>query len=220
MKYSEDDYLMLSGIQHFEFCRRQWALIHIEQQWADNLRTVEGEILHKNAHDDNFTEKRGNVIIARGMKVSSKRMGVSGVCDIVEFIIDDERGVSIFGRDGKYRVEPVEYKRGKEKVGDEDIMQLAAQAMCLEEMLCCDIPKGYVFYGETRRRLAVDISTELREKVRNAFEEMHEFFKRKYTPRGKRSKKCNACSLKNLCLPTLMNAPEVDDYIAVHINGD
>ena len=89
-RYSEDEYLMLSGIQHFVFCHRQWALIHIEQQWEENYRTVDGSIMHKCAHDNTFHEKRGDLIIARGMAVSSPYLGISGECDIVEFRRNDD----------------------------------------------------------------------------------------------------------------------------------
>lgn len=105
MSYSEDEYLMLSGIQHFAFCRRQWALIHIEQQWEENLRTVQGVIMHRNVHDSGFNEKRGDTIIARGMAVSSARLGISGECNVVEFKQSPD-GVEIFGREGKYYESP------------------------------------------------------------------------------------------------------------------
>lgn len=213
MEYAEDDYLMLSGIQHFQFCRRQWALIHIEQQWEENLRTVEGEIFHTNAHNDNFIEKRKNVIITRGMRVFSRALGVQGVCDIVEFIRDDKYGVSIFGREGKYRVEPVEYKKGKPKCDQSDILQVVAQAMCLEEMLVCQIEKGYVYYGETRHRETINITDELRNLVKNSFNEMHQYLERRYTPKVKWSKSCNACSMKDICLPVLGKNKSVKDYI-------
>lgn len=165
MKYAEEDYLMLSGIQHFQFCRRQWALIYIEQQWDENLRTIEGEIFHSNAHNDNFIEKRNNIIIIRGMRVFSHTLGVHGVCDIVEFVRDDHNGVSIHGREGKYMIEPVEYKKGKPKCDQSDILQVVAQAMCLEEMLVCEINKAYIFYGETKRRETIVITEELRKLV-------------------------------------------------------
>ena len=135
MEYREEDYLMISGVQHFEFCRRQWALIHIEQLWEDNLRTVEGEIMHKNTHNGNFTERRNDVITTRGMRVFSRRLGISGVCDVVEFI-QDKDGYEIYQREGKYRIVPVEYKKGEPKEGLEDVMQVVLQAICLEEMLC------------------------------------------------------------------------------------
>ncbi|MEG1186178.1 MAG: CRISPR-associated protein Cas4, partial [Eubacterium sp.] len=201
--YDEEDYLMLSGIQHFEFCRRQWALIHIEQQWEENLRTVEGNIMHEKAHDGLFTEKRKNIIVTRGMRVFSKTLGISGICDVVEFHRDDLIGVEIFGREGKYCIYPIEYKRGEPKENDADILQLTAQAMCLEEMLCTSINKGYMYYGERKHRLSVTIDEELREKVKSKFAEMHDYYNRRYTPKVKTSKSCKACSMKDLCLPKL-----------------
>lgn len=213
MKYAEEDYLMLSGIQHFQFCRRQWALIHIEQQWDENLRTIEGEIFHSNAHNDNFVEKRNNIIVTRGMRVFSHTLGVHGLCDIVEFVRDDHNGVSIHGREGKYTIEPVEYKKGKPKCDQSDILQVVAQAMCSEEMLVCEINKAYIFYGETRRRETIVITEELRKLVTDSFKEMHQYFNKKYTPKVKWSKSCNACSLKEICLPVLGKNKSVKDYI-------
>jgi len=220
MEYKEEDYLMLSGIQHFAFCRRQWALIHIEQQWQENLRTVEGNILHKKAHDGFSSEKRNDLLISRGMQIFSSRLGVSGVCDVVEFHRDDHSGVSLFGREGKYIVYLVEYKRGEPKKNDADILQLAAQGMCLEEMLCCDIDKGYLFYGEIRRRVEVRFDRELRERVKEMFAEMHHYYSRRYTPKVKPSKSCNACSLKDLCVPKLCKNKSVKSYIAGKIGEE
>ena len=212
MMYNEDEYLMLSGIQHFVFCRRQWALIDIEQQWAENLRTADGAAMHKNVHDSGFNEKRGNLIVARAMAVSSPRLGLSGECDVVEFR-RDENGVEIFGRDGKYTVTPVEYKRGKAKADESDIMQLTAQAMCLEDMLCCDVPFGYLYYGETKKRVKVEITEEIKARTQNMIEEMHTLYKRKHTPKVRRTKSCNACSLKNICLPVICGAKKASDYM-------
>lgn len=212
--FTEEDYLMISGIQHFVFCKRQWALIHIEQQWEENLRTVEGNILHKKAHDGTLTEKRKNIIISRGMRIFSPVMGVSGECDVVEFYRDDINGVAIFGREGKYTVSPVEYKRGEPKSNDADILQMTAQAMCLEEMLCCEIAKGYLFYGETRRRMEVAINEQLREKVKEIFKEMHQCFEKRYTPKVKPTKSCNACSLKAVCIPKLCGNKSARTYIS------
>lgn len=112
MMYDDDNILSISGIQHFVFCRRQWALIHIEQQWAENLLTVSGEIMHEKAHDDTFTETRNGIITSRGMQVSSYELGIYGVCDIVEFVPSDD-GAILFGKEGKYSVVPVEYKHGE-----------------------------------------------------------------------------------------------------------
>lgn len=219
MEYKEDDFLMLSGIQHFAFCRRQWALIHIEQQWEENVHTVEGELLHKRAHDPYLSEKRNDVIISRGLPVFSRSMGISGVCDIVEFR-KAENGVPLHGHRGMFEVYPVEYKRGRPKDTEIDILQLTAQAMCLEEMLQTEIKEGALYYGEIRRREQVLFTADLKEKVRGNFEEMHQLFERRYTPKVKWSKSCNACSLRDICLPKLGKAQSVKDYIQNMIAGD
>ncbi len=217
--YSEDEYLMLSGLQHFMFCRRQWALIHIEQQWAENYRTADGRVMHRNVHDASLHEKRGDTVTARAMAVSSARLGLSGECDAVEFR-KDNGGIEIFGLDGRYSVTPIEYKRGAPKADESDIMQLAAQAMCLEEMLCCDIPVGYLFYGDTRHRLKVEIDAALRSRVEKAVCEMHDMFRRRYTPKVKRSKACNACSLKEICLPVLCSEKSAEKYMRDMLGSD
>ena len=139
-------------------------------------------------------------------------MGVSGICDIIEFY-KVEDGISLHGHRGLYRVYPVEYKKGHPKETRADQLQLTAQAMCLEEMMCCKIDEGSIFYGETRRRDRVAITEELREEVVKTFKEMHELFNRGYTPKVKWSKSCNACSLKDLCLPKLGRSPSVAEYI-------
>ena len=217
--YTEDEYLMLSGIQHFVFCRRQWALIHIEQQWEENYRTADGRVMHRNVHDAGFHEKRGDLVISRAMAVSSQRLGISGECDAVEFR-KDSSGIEIFGLEGRYSVTPVEYKRGQPKEDPCDKMQLAAQAMCLEEMLCCRIDTGFLYYGETRRRLKVEINEQLRQDTENALREMHELFRKRYTPKVKRSKACNACSLKNICLPVLCSQKSAKDHILSMLEED
>lgn len=176
MEYKEEDYLMLSGIQHYAFCKRQWALIHIEQQWMENEYTIAGELLHKNAHNPYFNEKQKDTIISRALPVFSRTMGVSGECDIVEFT-KAEDGISLHGHRGYYEVYPIEYKKGSPKDTQIDILQLTAQAMCLEEMLSARILEGALFYGETRRREIVRFTEELRTQVRTSFEEMHQLYK-------------------------------------------
>ena len=210
--YNEEDYLQLSGIQHFAFCRRQWALAYIELQWSENVRTVEGKLLHEKAHDVSSEEKRGDLIISRAMPIHSRELGISGECDIVEFH-RKEAGITLAGRDGNYEVVPIEYKRGRPKQNDVDILQLTAQAMCLEEMLCCEISNGYLYYGETKHRSKVIFEGQIRLKVRDSFREMHQYYERRYTPRVKRSKSCNACSLKDICLPVLGVGKSAASYI-------
>lgn len=212
MVYNEEDFLMLSGIQHFAFCRRQWALIHIEQLWEENLRTVEGDLLHKNCHDSYSSESRKEVLISRGMPVFSRSLGISGECDIVEFRTSTS-GISLHGHSGLYTVYPVEYKHGEPKDSDIDILQLTAQAICLEEMLSCEITAGAIFYGKTKRRQKAELTEELKEQVRAMFIEMHGYLQRGYVPKAKQTKACNACSLKNLCLPKLCKVKSVKEYL-------
>ena len=209
MGYAEDDYLMISGIQHFKFCRRQWALIHVEQQWAENVHTVVGKLMH----DPYLKEKRKGVLMARALPVSSKTMGVSGECDLVEFR-KCEDGIRLHGHRGLYSVYPVEYKKGKPKPSEEDRLQLVAQALCLEEMFSTEILEGAIFYGETKRREIVGMTQELRDHVISMFQEMHQYYERQYTPRVKYSKSCQACSLKEICLPKLGRATSVKSYIS------
>ena len=218
MVFKEEAYLQLSGLQHFSFCRRQWALIHIEQLWAENLRTVDGKILHEKAHNALAREKRGDLIITRDMSIHSSAMGISGSCDVVEFQRSD-RGITLPDQEGLWQPYPVEYKRGSPKTTDADKLQLCAQAMCLEEMLCCDIPEGAIFYGEIRRREVVDLDEELRGKVRQLLEEMHDLYRRRYTPKVKPTKGCSACSLQEQCLPKLIKKRSVMDYLQKNL-GD
>lgn len=212
MEYKEDEYLMLSGIQHFKFCRRQWALIHVEQQWEENEHTVIGKLMHKKVHDPYLKEKRKDMIIVRALPISSRILGISGECDIVEFHRCDD-GVTLFGHRGTYSVFPVEYKKGQPKISEEDQLQLTAQAMCLEEMFSTRISEGAIFYGETRRREIVEFTEKLRNEVISSFKEMHQYYDRGYTPKVKKSKACNSCSLKEICLPKLEKTIKVSKYM-------
>ncbi len=212
MIYQEEDFLQLSGLQHFSFCRRQWALIHIENQWAENYRTVDGAMMHERAHDRSLEESRGDLLIQRGVSVYSAELGVSGQCDILEYRRGTE-GIPLPNRDGLWQPYPVEYKRGKPKDGDADALQLCGQAMCLEHMLCCDIPEGALYYGEIRRRERVAFTPALRSQVKELLLQMHELYRRGYTPKVKPTKSCNACSLKDLCLPRLLKSRSVSAYL-------
>lgn len=216
-EYTADELLPLSGIQHFLFCRRQWALIHIEMQWQDNVLTVEGKQLHERVDDPFFVETRHHVIISRSVPVASYTLGISGICDVVEFVRADD-GVRLPGREGYYQPTPIEYKRGRPKRDPIDEAQLCAQAMCLEEMLSVTIPRAYLYYGQTCHREPVELTEELRRLVRDATAEMHAYMARGYTPRVKISKACRSCSLVDLCLPGLQEKPSsATIYIQRHI---
>ena len=219
-EYLPDELLPLSGIQHFCFCRRQWALIHVERQWQENALTVQGKLMHQRADDPTFSELRNGVVIARSMPVASYRLGLTGVCDVVEFRPYEE-GISIPNREGKFQPVPVEYKHGKPKRDQSDAAQVCAQAICLEEMLCVHIPTGYLYYGETRHRIEVEMTDTLRQFVLDMSAEMHTYFSRGYTPQVRPSKACKACSLEDVCLPALQKrATTASQYILDQINSE
>jgi CRISPR-associated exonuclease Cas4 len=216
----DENSLLISGIQHFVFCRRQWALIHIEGLWTENARTVGGELMHERAHGPDAAEKRGDIIVTRGMPVFSRSLCLQGVCDVVEFH-RDAGGVSLFGREGTWLPCPVEYKAGKPKPHDADRLQLCAQACCLEEMLLCPpIETAYLYYGETRRREAVPLDEDLRAKLKEIIAEMRDYFDRRHTPRVKPAKGCHACSLKDECLPKLLQKGRVAAYMEAALKED
>lgn len=203
--YTDDSLLPLSGLQHFAFCRRQWALIHIEQQWEENLRTVEGRHLHEKVHSCPDSEVHGGeIIVARAVPLVSYKLGLYGVADVVEYHrTSKEHGIPLHNRDGFWRPHPIEYKRGRPKKDDRDEVQLCAQAMCLEEMLCTEVRDGSIFYGQTRRRTRVMFSAALRKRVTDLAHEMHETFRRGVTPPAAPGVRCSLCSLKDICVPKL-----------------
>lgn len=219
MEYDEDDFLQLSGIQHFCFCRRQWALIHIEQQWQENIKTVEGNIVHERCHDEDFIEKRGDLLVTRGLRVFSRILGVTGQCDVVEFKKDVD-GCYLQGYSGTWRPYPIEYKRGKSKQIDADRLQLCCQALCLEEMLGVCINQGALYYNETRRREVVDFTVELRQKVKDMLREMHMYYDKAYTPKVKPKTGCRSCSLQEICLSVLCKKDDVAGYYAGFLGGE
>lgn len=211
MTYPEEEYLMISGMQHFSFCRRQWALIHLEQQWQENYLTAEGQVLHKHAHDEDFIEKRPGKLILRAVRVSSPTLGMSGHCDVLE-CTSSETGAVLYGQKGYWRILPVEYKHGRSKNAQCDRIQLCCEAMCLEEMLACTIPEGALYYHAARRRERVIFTEELRQTVRQMAEEMHACWRKGHTPKVKPGKQCQSCSLKDLCLPRLCRKITAESY--------
>ncbi len=180
-----DDALPLSGLQHLAFCPRQWALIHLEQAWAENRLTAEGRLLHERA-DLPGQSRRANLRTVRGLLLHSLRLRLTGRADIVEF---------------RPEPFPVEYKRGKRKPTDCDLVQLCAQALCLEEMLSVSVPAGAIFYGEPRRRIDVDFTAALRGRTEQLAATMHRLYAAHETPPALPAKHCDRCSLIDTCLP-------------------
>lgn len=210
---------MISGIQHFVFCKRQWALIYIEEIWKDNFKTFKGNEFHSRVNDPYFFEKRGNVIISRSIPLISHELFLTGFSDCVEFHMrDDDFGAKVSGRDGTYDLIPIEYKVGDVKNDISDISQLCAQALCLEEMLNIKIQKGYIYYGKSRRRFEVCFTEELLESVRKIIKEMRYYFEMRITPKPSYTKSCKSCSLYDLCMPRLSQKyKSVRDYIGLHV---
>jgi len=205
--YTQDDLLPLSGIQHYAFCERQWGLIHLERQWEENLGTAEGRILHERVHNPDINEFREGVVFARSVHLVSHRLGLWGLADMVEFhpVGSDEgkNGVPLPGRQGLFLPFPVEYKRGKPKKDDRDIVQLCAQALCLEEMLRVIIEKGSLFYGQTQRRKDVVFDQGLRDRVTDLAGKMHDSFTVGETAPARKGVKCDLCSMVDVCLPQI-----------------
>ncbi|WP_368653958.1 CRISPR-associated protein Cas4 [Ornithinibacillus sp. 4-3] len=212
MMDSNQHSFMISGIQHFEFCPRQWALIHIEQAWEENVLTVEGNLLHSKVDDPFIREKRGDILFVRALKVHSTSLPIHGVCDMVEFHYD-KNGITLYGEEGKYKVLPVEYKRGKPKRHQADILQTTAQVICLEEMFQTTIEEVAFYYHEIRHRDNIIITKEHREKVIKMIEQMKNYYARRHTPKVKTGKHCKQCSLNNICLPELLNKETAMSYV-------
>lgn len=168
----EEDFIQLSALQHYAFCPRQCALIHIEQVWEESGLTAEGRIMHERVHDQD-RESRGDVRIEYGVPLRSLRLGLIGKADVVEFHHINKNTWQPF---------PVEYKRGEPKLDHCDMIQLCAQAMCLEEMMSIPVPKGAIFYGRTRRRLDVSFDDDLRKKTEDAARQAHELIASGITP--------------------------------------
>lgn len=202
--YPEDDLIMISALQHYAFCPRQCALIHIEQVWEESGLTAEGRIIHERVHEQN-RESRGNIRIEYGLPLRSLRLGLIGKADVVEF--------HRIGKD-TWRPFPVEYKRGKPKSDHCDLIQLCAQAICLEEMLSVRVPNGAIFYGRTRRRLDVSFDDILRKETEEVAEKAHQLISSGKTPPPVYEKRCKSCSLIGECIPkTIGKKPSVIRYL-------
>lgn len=212
-RYEEEEMLLLSGIQHIAFCPRQWALIHIEQQWAENVKTIEGQHLHERVDDPFLKDSGSNLVVWRSVNLQSNTLGLTGRADVVEFKKSDT-GIELPGKSGKWTPYPVEYKRGKPKPDERDEVQLCAQAICLEEMFTTNITEGALFYWELRRRTVIQFTNEIRQKVLDYATEMHRLFDLAQTPLPVYKSHCRACSLFDLCLPqNIQKNANVNEYL-------
>ncbi len=213
--YAEEDLLPLSGLQHLAFCERRWALIHLEQQWEENLFTAEGKLLHEKAHSAEI-ESRPEVLVRRTLPLHNFRLGLSGQADIVEFLPCDasEQGIAMPRRKGFWKPHPVEYKRTRDQHGSVAYrIQLCAQALCLEEMLSVPVPVGAVFDGKAKRREVVLFDEPLRQQVELYAALMHEILRSGKTPHAEYSKKCEGCSINSICLPKAVESVSASRYL-------
>jgi len=195
LSYTEDALLPLSGIQHFAYCPRQWALIQVENQWLENASTAQGRIIHHRVDDPYFTEARDMVKTERAIPLISRQLGLYGIADLLEIHKKKD------GQNITYSL--VEYKRGKPKPDDRDEVQLCAQAICLEEMRSTAIKSGDIYYDMIKNRHRVEFSKQLRERVRELSQAMHACYEQGITPAAIKSRKCKNCSMINVCMPKL-----------------
>ena len=215
MYYDDDQMLMLSGIQHYMYCPRQWALIHIEQLWDDNRLTAEGHLLHKNVDNPAYRQKNGNTITLRAVHIASHTLGLYGICDAIELIPSDTKQDTITHSryPGYWKPYPIEYKRGHSKPDERDEVQLAAQVICLEEMHGIHISEASLFYNETRHRETVKIDEQLRQLTFKLSEAMHQTFATGRTPKAVEHNGCKKCSLHDICSPELAKKTSVSYYL-------
>ena len=203
--FTEDDFIQLSALQHYVFCPRQCALIHVEGVWNENVYTVRGNILHEKVDTDTY-ETRGALKTVRGLRIHSFRLGIAGRADVVEFHKSKD------GSDGA-EVVPVEFKSGQPKHDVSDKVQLCAQALCLEEMLDTSVKHGAFFYGRIRRRVQLEIDELLRKQTEAIIAAVHDIVSRKHVPQAKYMEKCRSCSLLDVCQPKAMNERKLHNYL-------
>jgi CRISPR-associated exonuclease Cas4 len=195
-------------------CERQWALIHIEKQWQENLLTTQGHFLHEKTDNAFIKEKRSDLIIARSISVVSYTLGLYGVLDVLEFTksSSSENCLKIPHKSGYWRPNIVEYKRGKPKHVACDKVQLCAQAICMEEMHHLRITDGNIFYNQTKHRESVAFDEELRTLTMQMARKMHQLYQAGMTPAAAYQSACKSCSLHEVCLPKLSHV-NVAEYL-------
>ena len=200
--YTEDDFIMISALQHYVYCPRQCGLIHVEDAWNENLFTTRGNIMHEKVDTDTYETRRA-VKTVRGLRIHSFNYGISGRCDVVEFTKSGKDQVII----------PVEYKSGEPKEDISDMVQLCAQVFCLEEMLNTTINTGAFFYEKIRRRNNIEINEKLRSQTKDIIFAVREIVNKKTVPKSEYSAKCRNCSLLDICQPKAMDGQKLEKYI-------
>lgn len=196
----DEDFTPISALQHFVFCKRRAALVHIERLWTENQATVEGNAMHERAHGEIF-ESRGDVRFRTTLPVRSRILGIVGVTDVVEFRRSSSGGVALDGASGLWTPYPVEYKRGSEHKEIAYEVQLCAQALCIEEMLSTQINWGAIYWGGSHKRQEIEFSQSLRAYTEQKVRELQAFLNEGKTPPPHYEKKCKGCSMLDVCMP-------------------
>ena len=214
--FSDEDLLQISGLQHLMFCERRWALIYMEMEWEENVRTVEGKQLHESVHKQGASTRSG-VRVARGLRLRSLSLGLTGQADLVEFHASDD-GAPIPGLSGRWLPYPVEYKRGRKRYENADEAQLCAQALCLEEMLGVTVLKGAIFYGQPRKRSEIDLYFALRGEVSRLCSRARELYSNQTIPSPRLGRHCSNCSIEDICMPNLAAVDKSAEYVTGLLN--
>jgi len=212
--FNEDNCIQISGLQHLAFCKRQWALIHIDQEWEENLLTAEGRKLHERV-DEGYQEFRKGLRQYSGLYVKSLKLGLYGRTDLIEAIKTEDGSINkitMIGLEGSWSLYPVEFKRGKPKSHEADYIQLCAQALCLEEMTGTEIKSGAVFYWQIRKRFEVEFDKRLREQTVSLITLAHAFLEKGLIPPPEYAKHCRSCSLIEVCMPKKLNKSRLISY--------
>lgn len=216
----QDDYLPIAALNTLLYCERRAALQHIEHVWRDNAFTMEGTIAHRLAHLEVERSEPG-IRIVKSVWLKCTRLRIVGKADVVEFRVGGRPALRtdrarskedacrcegpLAEREGYPGVPyPVEYKRGKRRKWDNDDVQLCAQALCLEEMLSVEVPRGAIFHIRSKRRREVDFTEPLRARTEAAAARLHELIAAGVTPPATLKPQCNGCSLQDVCLPGIL----------------
>lgn len=211
--FKDEDCIQISGLQHLAFCPRRWGLIYLEQEWQENILTAEGRKMHERV-DSAYKEFRKGLKQYSGLYVKSNQLGIYGRTDLVEAIKDESciNRINTLGLNGKWRLYPVEFKRGKAYSKEADLIQLCAQALCLEEMTDSSVPFGAVFYGQTRKRLEVQFDEGLRSKTKELISTAHALLQEKILPDARFYLHCRSCSMIDVCMPKKLQKQKLDQY--------
>ena len=207
-----EESIQISGIQHYMYCRRSWALLYIENMWKDNYLTLDGDAVHEKVHDTNVKESRKDVFYERGVYISSEKYNLSGQCDLIEYH-KNKNGILLKGKDDLWVIVPTEYKHGNGDSIDYDKYQLIAQMICLEEMFLTKIEYGYLYYKKSNKRIKIENTEEIKKELKKIISEMQDLMKRKYTPKIRKNKKCKNCSLLEICNPQVSNLKNIKSYM-------